>query len=231
MLAKGRVFGVCVVSTALLVAGCSSSGGKQSAPTTTSASTPTTQTSTPAHGLPPAFRPLPPVLHVVAKLGPCPKTPGIRLPDASFAQSARVKLAPIAVLAARVCIYADTPTRLVRSGRVSKPATAQLIADRMNRLHALAEGTTVNCAPPAGLEAYLVTFATNALQVDVIADGCGYATNGELGSLGAVQWLNELQRYTNPYPNGHGLRMGDATLVGPTYPSGPVSPAPTGASG
>lgn len=106
MLAKSRLFGACVVSVALLVAGCSSGGGNHATPTTTIATTSTATTTTTVSPS-----------HVVAKLGPCPATlPAeslIKLP--SVVQSLRQTLVPIAASNVRVCGYGGSANRLVGS--------------------------------------------------------------------------------------------------------------------
>ena len=109
MLVKSRGFGACLVSGALLVAGCSSGTGRSSATTTTLtnfAHPPATQAPTSA-GSTPGGTTGPP--HVVAKLGSCPPTRPVlsltKLP--SVVESLRHTLVPIAALNVRICDTAE----------------------------------------------------------------------------------------------------------------------------
>ena len=118
MFAKGSAFGACVVSAALLVAGCSSEGAKQSAPTT--ASTTTTTSLVRGTGIADGAGPVGPPgnSHVVAELGPCPKhDPKLDLVKANAGVlGLHKRLVPVPATSVRVCAYLysdnDTTTRL-----------------------------------------------------------------------------------------------------------------------
>jgi len=226
------------VTVALLVASCSGGGGKQSTPT---AKVTATTTTNPAAGksYPAPVQPL----RVVAKLGPCPST----YPNTPFAKlNAGVtgldkKLVPIVATEVEICAYGrplrypliPPPFGLFGSGRLTAPA-AVTFEDETNRLRPYPSGTATwrgGCIKYPG--PLLVMFANGSQRVEVLDTvGCAVpVSNGVLHVRPTTKWLTELQQYTNPYPNGHELRMGDATRVGPTMPTGAISPAPTGVPG
>jgi hypothetical protein len=245
MLAGGRVFGAFVMGVVLLVAGCSSSGGKQSTPTT--AGRPTTSVGVPVsegRGTGP--------LDVAANLAPCPKTyPSATLisPNANLAGRG-TRIVPIEALNVRICKYATTassaqrhlPAELIGSALLKPPAAAAF-ADETNRLP-IVPRRNFGCGSVSGAEpigpgpTFVLAFAGHSQQFTLIEDFARSGTsrpsacvvdNGVISARPTTKWSNELQRYTNPYPIGFGLRMGPGMLTGPTGPTGPVSPAPTGA--
>ena len=181
MSAKGRVFGACVVSAALLVAGCSSGGGKQSTPTTVR------RTATSTLAGPTGFESGGPNGPATS----CPsERPGESVPRPPV-QGLKQTLVPIAASSVRICEY-KVPKQLERSGRVVAPATVKPLEDTANRLP---RSTDAACDQPVRAPSYVATFANEDAQVNLVMDPCGFVTNGVRGAQSNTKWLNELQRY------------------------------------
>ncbi len=197
----------------LLVAGCSGGGGKSSTPTTANATTtanPGAGQSYPAPVQPPS---------VIAKLGPCPT----HFPTATLARlNANLagldnKLVPIAALSVRLCRYNGWHT----------PVTGTVVLNGVaaRRLEDVANALPMRRGRGCPVDRlYLLTFADERERVVVEQatdlkepPDCNIGpTNGTWGGLVSTPaWLEELGR--------------DTGSNAPTMPTGPVSPAPTGA--
>lgn len=169
----------CVAAVALLVAGCSSGGGKHSAsPATTTSVTPVTNTGPP--------------------LGKCRAQSGDELSKALNVgvPGLAIRLVPITALTVRVCDYPTDRVRGQRFAMLTRRSTVAHIEDETNRLPTLPQRSRgMSCG--ANARAAFVTFATGTQQVDVI-DFCGAVTNGIIVAKPATTLFNELLRYTNP---------------------------------
>jgi len=166
---------------AVLVAGCSSGGGKQVSATTTiattssTAATPTTVSRSP----------------VVRNLAQCPVGPDspqlLEFRNAGVAGLAE-RLVPIAAVNVRLCNYGP-------QGRLASSALGQSIAAA--RLATQANGFQKFTLPPGGfgcrqVDATLLIFASDSQQVSIETYGCGVnvATNGFLTVRPSKTWLN-----------------------------------------
>lgn len=178
---------MCVTALAVLAGGCSSGGGKQSAPSTSASTlttmlTPTTATSTTT--VSPS--------HAVANLGRCPsKYPAESLKSLNAGvQGLGRTLVPIRAMNVRVCRYEAGASS---SAVLKAPYATQLEAET-NGLHRVDGG--YNC-PPNRPPFFFVTFTNDTQQVDVWeAGGCGFVTNGVLIASPTSKWRNELRDYT-----------------------------------
>jgi hypothetical protein len=196
-----------LTAVAVLVAGCSSGGGKQSTPTTVSR--PTTTTLAGPTGYESGGRGFSVLRDVIASLVPCPKVypslpanvnPGIKGLDK--------KLVPISAIAVRICEYVENgdgvgtetpPFRLIASGVLTTTA-AQLVDHETNRLRT--KPKSGGCAAfPTGYrkDVFILTFADHSQRVHVSAfGGCGStAMNGAFAAEPTTKWLNDLQHYTS----------------------------------
>lgn len=207
---------VTMLALALVVAGCSSGGGKQSAPTTVSRRTTATRGGVTGHrGGGHGFAPLPPLLAI---LGPCPNTyPSVPLTklNAGAAGLGR-KLVPISASKVRICrwgacdIYTNggeaartVPDTLVASVTLSSSG-ASMFEDLTNRQPRRTTGPMGCTGPDGGIgyEYLLLTFANGSSHVNVEeTDGpCvgPQLSNGTLLALPSAAWLNDLRRRTTP---------------------------------
>ena len=205
MVAK-RSFAVGLASLLVLcVAACSSGDGKQSARTTTETASTTT--------IPPGVDGnLSTAARFAGNLGPCPLTPDYRLTGLpSVVDSLRGTLVPINALKARVCEYGDVPVRLERSARLVVPATVKSLVDAANRLQ---RSTDATCDQPDGAPFYVVTFANNTVEINVVSGPCGSVTNFVCEVRTTKKWLNVLHRYSTP------SSLAQAAATGPSNPTG-----------
>jgi hypothetical protein len=209
MLTGGRVSGAFVVSVALLVAGCSSSGGKQSTPTTASRPSMTTNGLHGATGfvLPTGPSALPPTAHSVAKLGRCPlnfpSAPAEKLTP-SVVNRLSQRLVPMTAVKVLICEYVDDSAlpaarrrrqHLVRTGLLTG-SDATRFEDETNRLRSAGTPSGGGCVRRPRADA--LTFASSSEQVTVDYV-CPDATNGwRYGDVRGTPWLDELLRYTRP---------------------------------
>jgi hypothetical protein len=183
----------CVTALALCVAGCSSGGGKQSAPT--SVGRPTLTTVGFSGDVRRGHLVLP---HLVATFGPCPKV----YADASLARLNRsIKgldkmLVPFSATALRICKYGPGDAIVIdlSGSAVLGPPVAATLEAETNRLLAVARDYFPTCPPD--VLAYFMTFASGSQRVVVRDEGCGVVTNGVRSAQADTKWLDELQRYT-----------------------------------
>jgi len=204
MFAKSRVFGVCVAAVAPLVVGCSNGGGKQSAPTISSATTATAGSETSVVNPGSFGGPVGPT-GIARTLGACSKheptnSSGELLTRLnSGIHGLDQQLVPIEVFAVRICAYVEGPqaprTPLVASGVLIAPA-AQLLGNDTNRLP---KNPYTQCGPSPTQDDFVVTFASSSQRVEVLAiGGCGGdVTNGRFHAEPVLKWFNKLQRYTS----------------------------------
>jgi hypothetical protein len=115
----------------------------------------------------------------------------------SVVQSLKRTLVPIVAMNVRICAYGGLPRRLERSGRVVVPANVKSLEDTTNRLVRVPDRA---CELPLGALVTVVTFASNARQVDITEYACGVASNGVRLAESNAKWLNELRRYTKLSP-------------------------------
>jgi hypothetical protein len=196
-------FGTLVVTAFLLVAGCSSGGGKQSAPTTAHASTKTTvglATGEPGSGTGPTG-----AAYAVVNLGKCPSmdppySPS-RYPARSAAFNAGVvglgkNLVPLDSSSVRVCRYGSNHDGPYEGGSVLSGSVASQFEDEVNHLVAKPLDKTTDVSGCVGGPSYYVTFAHDNTRVSLWGAACAYLTNGVLDAEQTTNWLNDLRRYT-----------------------------------
>jgi hypothetical protein len=179
------------VSAALLVAGCSSSGGKQSTPTAGHGTT-TTLLAAPRTTFVGAISPPGPEgpTNVATSLGPCPQnypnTPLTMLN--SGVAGLDKKLVPIVATEVEVCSYGrplqypltPPPLTLYGSGRLAAQAAATF-ENETNRLQRYPRGTTIwrgSCIKYPG--PLLVMFANGSQHVDVRSCPAGWCRSAPL---------------------------------------------------
>jgi hypothetical protein len=184
MLERHRELLCLVVALALLVAGCSSGGGKQSVPTTTAqvGIPPSTATGTKSH--------------VVANLGRCPKGPNVSLAAMNtHVAGLNNRLVPIRVLNARACQYSF-------GGRlIASPTLGQSVAMGLQRQTNQLSSTPVRLAPVncgANAPSYIVTFVSSTQRVSIASYHCGRVVNGAIVAQPSRSWLIWLQELTPP---------------------------------
>jgi len=190
--ARRRAISVCgLVAVALLGAGCSSGGGKQSAaPTTTRPAGPVRPPTTVA--APPA-RPL--------TLGACPKIfPGeTRVPFNEGVPGLAKELVPLRATVVRVCRYQELPTGTssVTSGTPAMPV-AQLEAET-NGLERYPLGSDIGGGCVAFPRDWFVTFANSTQRSSVAyTAGCvAPAGNRVLEAHPTDKWLADLENFTD----------------------------------
>ncbi len=186
MFATSRVFGVSVAAVVLLVAGCSSSGGKHATPTTTTVSP----------------------SRIVVKLGPCPSLPSAASLTRLNAgvQGLAKRLVPIAAVKVRACEY--DPTLTLRGTFTLSQQLAAQFETETNRLPAGA--LLADCSFDAP-DNFLIS-ASDSQQV-VVNDVCAGFSNGVFTAIPTTEWSNELQRYTT-FSTATGTIVGTVREVG-----------------
>jgi hypothetical protein len=207
-----RAFGAWVVGAALLVAGCSSGGGKWSTPTTVSPAGVTTVTRN--HAL---LGRIVPDRHVVANFAGCPAASlaAEQLSVSGLKGNAGIKglgtrLVPIKVSNVRICAY-YFPIGQTRDVVLNGAAVARFTADT-NRIRTPQNGDSC----PGGLT-YFITFANNTQRVSLAAYCDEHLTNGAFAADATLLWVNELRHYTSP-----ATPTGDPSVIG--VPIGPTGP-------
>jgi hypothetical protein len=193
------VFGACVVGAALVVAGCTSGGGKSSTPATVGRS-PTPSggvTGAPGGGTGPKV--------AAENLGPCPSHyANAALKELNYGtKGIGETLVPISASEARICEYERSPgfggigSLDLSASRLLKSQTAAAFGAETSRLPQLP--ARFRCTTPTPAPLFFVTFASETESVGVWEEGgCGYKTNGLVTVRPTRRWLNELQRLTTP---------------------------------
>jgi hypothetical protein len=194
-----------LAAVSLLVAGCSSGGAKQSAPTTTTLGMPT--------GVPGGGTSVP-----ADNLDPCPKTyDPANLEGASLSrmdvgvQRLDKELVPITSSRVRVCRY-GTSRQLIGEEALTAPIAARF-RTASNRLAGSVPG---NVGPTGPLAVDVVTFANNTQRVSLSVNLSGFGvTNGYLYARPTPTWFNELLRHTSTTQPGPAVRTGSSNPSGP----------------
>jgi META domain len=172
----------CVLSTALLVAGCSSGGGKQSTPTTAGVRTTTA----------PGRASL-----TVADPSPCSTSTPVSTSTLK-SEVLRSKMVPFTAAKVQICRY-PIGVSVVGKLLTAAPAVKQL-EDATNRLPRLPAARGHRPASkPCRISGswYFLTFVSDSQRVDVRTDPCAaLLTNGVLSARSTPTWLDELERYT-----------------------------------
>jgi hypothetical protein len=171
----------CVVCTALLVAGCSGSGGKQSAPTTSQG---------PTNGLGIAAG-------IVADPAPCSTSTPVSVRTLK-GEVLRSKMVPFVAAKIQVCRYPIGVS--VVGTRLTAASSVKRLEDATNRLPRLpvASGRR-RASKPCRVSGswYFLTFVSDSQRVEVRTDPCAArVTNGVLSARSTPTWLDQLQRYT-----------------------------------
>jgi hypothetical protein len=199
----------------LLVAGCSSGGGKQSTPATLGGGSGISVATGPSAS---------PVAHVVANPSECPsKSPTSGYGAFSDAPVAALnaaveglgrELVPFAAASVWLCSY-DTSNQLFMGSAMLRGAAAVQFERLTNRLPVILGHPAYN--GPCRVEdfgSYILTFDAAARRVSIADTACGFWTNGARFAGGTKKWFNELQGYASR--TGPGPAVG----TGPSNPTG-----------
>jgi hypothetical protein len=196
-----RSYVVGLVALLVCANACSSSGGKQSAPTTTRALTATTLggvTGDPGGGTG--------LLDVAANLGACPKhLPGNEQlePNIAAAHGLAQKMVPIAAVRVRICDFRFSSDLPLLAGSFLGRTAARLLEDTANGLPRVSPGVAVAPGPgDANAVLHFVTFASDSQEVTLSDVDNGIVSNGTLFARPTTTWGLELLGHVATGPTG-----------------------------